>query len=132
MSSIRKETMTCPFCHEKQEATLYLSVNTMLNPELVPKLLNGGLRIHTCRKCGAEIELVYPILVNHTSIGDSYMVTFDKHSDSKDTPKVTGDQWVQELLRGMSGGGFLKTEVHRETYSDWQEFVKRVNDVYQS
>lgn len=45
---IETETIECPACKTAQDVKLYQTINAMINPELVQKLIAGDVNILKC------------------------------------------------------------------------------------
>ena len=68
MSKYINSSYTCPKCGEKQEFSLWQSVNAQINPELVEKILNREFYSQTCTKCGNITDVVYTFLYHDMSL----------------------------------------------------------------
>ena len=55
---------TCPKCGNRQEATLWDSINVRLNPELREKLLKHEINIFKCGSCDTVAFIGHPFLYN--------------------------------------------------------------------
>ena len=62
MSKMHTETIVCPECGEKAEFTVWDSINTSLNPELVDKVITGELFRWSCSKCGCKMNVNFATL----------------------------------------------------------------------
>lgn len=63
MSSVSTIEIDCPGCAEKQDVTVWYSLNTSLDPEAKHLLLAGKINVFHCRKCALEsfipVEFLY-------------------------------------------------------------------------
>lgn len=62
MSSSPVKQVCCPVCRHIQDFTLWNFVDVTDDPERKQALLNGALTRMTCDKCGAETDVIYPLL----------------------------------------------------------------------
>lgn len=62
MSSSHTEKLSCPVCHHAQEFTIWDFVDASAQPELKVRLLAGTLTRMTCEQCGAETDVVHPLM----------------------------------------------------------------------
>ena len=62
MSKPHRETIACPHCKASSDFTVWDSVNTMIDPELKDKVINGQLFEWTCPSCGYKATVDYRIL----------------------------------------------------------------------
>ena len=66
MSSNPVNQLRCPVCRHVQEFTLRNVVDVTDDPERKQALLTGALTRMTCAKCGAETDVLYPLLYHDT------------------------------------------------------------------
>jgi hypothetical protein len=66
MSESRVEKVTCPVCRHAQDFTLAKFLDVTDNPGLKQALLSGELTRMTCAKCGAETDVLFPLLYHDT------------------------------------------------------------------
>ena len=64
MSKPTQDSVTCPNCSTISEATMWESLNSIMNSAEVDRLLEGTLFVHECPNCHSSIELTYPCLYN--------------------------------------------------------------------
>jgi hypothetical protein len=66
MSSIHIEKVSCPFCRHIQEFALRDFVDVEEDPALKQQLLGGALMRMDCSQCGAQTDVVFPLLYHDT------------------------------------------------------------------
>lgn len=79
MSKMSQKTLKCPKCGKDFTVTIYDSVNTKLNPELINKVHNGSLFNVECPHCKTGITLNYPCLYH--DMERMFMVQIDKRDN---------------------------------------------------
>ncbi len=62
ISKYREVEIKCPNCNEKQNITVWDSLNTRLDPEAKKLLLEGKINILHCQKCAKDFLLPVPLL----------------------------------------------------------------------
>lgn len=62
MTDITKIKHSCPRCGKSSDLTIWKSVNTQLNPELKPKVMDGSLFVFHCIYCNYNQEVAYAML----------------------------------------------------------------------
>lgn len=113
----------CPECHRKHNRTMHKSINTMMNRELIPKLVSGELTMMQC-ECGKHIQLIYPILVNTmTGFNSSIMIQFAPQGKER---ALAQHKQVAEFTKLLVG---VTSTVDFEAYDKWEEFISRVKEV---
>lgn len=63
-SNIIKKRIVCPKCDEATETELYTSINVTNHRDLRTLAMNESLFKWTCKGCGHEAKLTYPVLYN--------------------------------------------------------------------
>lgn len=74
-----QKTLKCPKCGKDFTVTIYDSVNTKLNPELIKKVHNGSLFNVECPHCKTGITLNYPC--QYHDMERMFMVKIDKRDN---------------------------------------------------
>jgi len=67
MSLERNEWITCPKCNNRQQVTVWESLNVTLNPKLREDLLAGKMNSFQCETCGCAARIETPLLY-HVSV----------------------------------------------------------------
>ena len=62
MSRSREEIIACPSCGHESPFTLWESINTVLNPELIEDVKTDKIFEFTCPNCGEVTQVIYPFL----------------------------------------------------------------------
>jgi len=62
MSLERNEWITCPKCNNRQQVTVWESLNVTLNPKLREGLLTGKVNSFQCEACGSAARIESPLL----------------------------------------------------------------------
>lgn len=62
MSKMRVHNLECPDCGNKQETTVWDSVNVKLDPDLKKKLFDAQINVFSCEKCGKKTFINAPLL----------------------------------------------------------------------
>ncbi len=73
--------ITCPKCGEKQNFTMYPSINASSNPGLSEKFLDGNLTVLTCEACGFSGVVEYPMLYH--DLEKKFSVYFAPDADTR-------------------------------------------------
>ena len=128
MSKITSATVTCT-CGEEINITKYDSVNALLNPELVDKLIDGSLCETQCPKCKQNIVLVYPILFN-VGMPMHPMIQFYPYEDFESF-KEKNEKMISQIessfaKMGAPFGGFLTKQPKMIYVNHYEEFVEMV------
>ena len=69
MAESVQDSVKCPNCGTESNATLWESLNSVLNYSEVERLIEGTLFAHECPNCHCAIELTYPCLYNDMENG---------------------------------------------------------------
>ena len=96
MSRMHEAMVTCPDCGKESSFTVWDSVNTMLDPELKEKVINGELFCFTCPVCGAVTNVVYDILYHQME--DGIMIFC---SSNEESIKTTEEFFSGKLFSGL-------------------------------
>lgn len=83
MSRYITETVTCPNCGKDIHFTLWQSINTVINPEMVEKVKNGEVFNHVCKYCGEKVTIIFPMLYH--KMEDNLMIYFVDENDVENT-----------------------------------------------
>lgn len=62
MSMVSTEKIICPVCKKESDFTVWQSLNAKLDPEAVPRLLDGSLFRFTCPHCNHQASVEYDLL----------------------------------------------------------------------
>ena len=99
MSMREKVTVTCPGCGKKGPFTIWPSLNTVLDPAMKAKVLDGSLFTYECPQCGRKTEVEYGLLYHQ--MNDKIMIQVDETMQSFEK------SGIQEMMDMMSGDGYL-------------------------
>lgn len=65
MSNYRMVNINCPKCGVDAQFRLWGSINSVVSPEIVDKLLNYELYLWVCPVCGARCQVPYNFLFHY-------------------------------------------------------------------
>ncbi len=68
MSQIKTQLVTCPECGQREERTLFVSLNGERVPEQVPHLLDDTFEEQTCSQCGLCFRPEHELLYSHFAL----------------------------------------------------------------
>jgi hypothetical protein len=87
--------VSCPGCGQEQEFAVCQTLNATLDPELREQLLSGRLTGFTCRSCGRQADVIYPMLYHDmTRRFMAWLVPGDQQPEPLDAATFgeTGDE----------------------------------------
>lgn len=100
MSRRRTVEVECPECGEKQNITIWTSLNATVDPKAKGELFDGGINAFKCRKCGYEdvydSELLYHDMEKKFCVqyypfrwidSDDFLKNFDKKGEREYGPE---------------------------------------------
>ena len=106
------KTITCPKCGEKQNFTMYPSINASSDPGLAEKYLDGNLTTLTCEGCGFSGVVEYPMLYH--DLGKKFSIFFapDKTDREAKLPNVLPAHLLPEMrLRLVHNADDLREKI---------------------
>lgn len=104
--------ITCPKCGEKQNFTIYPSINTSSNPDLAEKYLEGTLTTLTCEKCGFSGVVEYPMLYHDLDKRFSVFFVPDSSDREEKLPNVLPSHLLPEMrLRLVHNAADLREKI---------------------
>ncbi|HNQ74228.1 MAG TPA: CpXC domain-containing protein [Verrucomicrobiota bacterium] len=103
--------VTCRSCGNKQSLTFWQTLNASLNPEAKAALLDGSLHRFRCAHCGAEDEVLYPILYHDPHVPTMIWLVLD--------PSYTT---AKSLLRGP-----FTRNYHFRFVTSWKQMVEKIH-----
>ena len=114
MSKHHIEKITCPKCEAESDFVIWDSINTMLNPEMKDKILNGEAFKWECPHCGHKMKVLHHILYHQME--DDIMIYY-----------VPGDKTEAiELMKGIFrdvDGGILALEEELKPFANYRNRV---------
>lgn len=122
MSQQKKYTISCPKCHESQEAELYESVNAATDPELKDGLLQNRINVVACGSCSFSFRVDKPLLYHDPA--HSAMIYYLPLAGA-DYEK--GERHFREFLGEMNAmmpDGLDVPEVHLVFF--WTEMIEMI------
>ena len=118
MSKMQKRTIKCRQCGKEFEVTIYDSINTELNPELVEKVHDASIFDVECPHCHATRFLNYPCLYHDQK--NNFMVQLNSYPDllrfKKDISQIDDDNPVKTLMKKTMSG---YTIVGSTSFPEW-------------
>ena len=89
--------ITCPKCREKQNFTMYPSINASSVPGIAKKYLEGGLTTLTCEECGFSGVVEYPMLYHDLDKKFSVFFAPDQNDREAKIPNVLPAHMLPEM-----------------------------------
>ena len=116
MSISRKVSVTCPECKKESEFTVWDSINTGLDPQLMRKVRDGSLFSFVCPHCGHEDHVEYGFMYHQME--DRVMIQV-----------VINDREAKHALRMRKDQRFIEMqkELQLEQYHYLERIVVNVN-----
>ena len=111
MTKFGSSELTCPKCGNRQETTLWDSINVSLNPEMREKLFKGEINIFKCESCNYIAFVGQPLLYN--DMKRNYCVQYFP-------PELLKDE---SFLRQYSRDGRLKMEESLNSISEVSRYL---------
>jgi len=62
MTRVGAQVIECPYCENKQEVTVWHSVNVSMHQDLKKRLLDMEINTYSCNKCGKKVFINTPLL----------------------------------------------------------------------
>lgn len=93
MSNTTTKIVACPNCGNEIEIKVFKTVNATTDPGFRDDLLNGDMLHFSCRECGHEAELKYPLLYN--DMKNKFMVYY--------IPDIDRERLTDEMLEKEYG-----------------------------
>ncbi len=81
MSIPKRAMITCPSCNKKYEATVFESLNTDFNPNIIKDVISGDRFIAKCPRCGFAAHLEYDLLYHDLKHGAMVWVIHDNNPE---------------------------------------------------
>lgn len=118
MTRIDSQVIQCPHCENKQDVTIWHSVNVSLNPDLKKKLFDWEINTLSCNKCDKKVFLDTPLLYHDM------------------TQKFCVQYYPSEMLKDPSffllfdADGCLKMESTRKIFELGEDYVRKPHIVF--
>ena len=98
MSSMEKQTVTCPKCGKEIEFTMWRSFNNMMD-NAMSDIISGKLFEIECKNCGLKTHINYPILVNDMEHNVMIYYVFPEETEGVEETFESQKKWYTGKLR---------------------------------
>lgn len=129
MSKITNETIICP-CGTKFNIERYDSVNGLMDPEAVQKIIDGTLFEVSCPACKHKIKLVYSVLYN-SGMCTRPMIQYYPYDNIDEMQKKyeLSMKSVEKMFQGIVPKMYksLNKTVFTNNYDEFVKLVKEIS-----
>ena len=123
MSRCQDVTFSCPKCGKVFSATIWLSVNSTLSPELKEQVLDGTLNVVNCSHCG--LTAASPELLLYHDMEKRLMFYISPYADEES--RLEAADKAEELLADQLAKLTPETSIHvLNSMDDLRDMIARL------